>query len=306
MRALALDRATAGVVEALRDAGIPSLLLKGASTARWIYKDESVRTYADVDLLVPPEHLVDAESLLDGVGFRRIGFESIPHDWPKHAVALTNEQGLAIDLHRTFLGVGASDDRLWAEMNAGAESMELGGGRVRVPSEPGRAFVLAAHAAKDGALASQVRRDLDRATEVVADSVWREALAMAERLDAIPSFAAGLRRTERGSELADRLELPRTSTVQLALRDTPPPPLAVGIDWLLSGAGSHRFAVVARKLFPPREFMLAWSPLARRGTLGLALAYAGRPFWVISRAVPAYLAVRRARRSDRARPGSPP
>jgi hypothetical protein len=54
---------------------------------------------------------------------------------------------------------------------------------------------------------------------------------------------------------------------------------------------------VLGKTFPPPAFMRAWSPLARRGALGLALAYAWRPVWLVVHSGAAVRAWRRARRS---------
>jgi hypothetical protein len=55
--ALARDVATAEVVEALRAAGVRSIVLKGPSIARWLYADGQPRPYGDTDLLVSPADL---------------------------------------------------------------------------------------------------------------------------------------------------------------------------------------------------------------------------------------------------------
>src|SRR4051812_33541241 len=47
MRKMRMDLAIAEVVEALRDAGIPCILLKGPSTARWLFDPGELRTYID-------------------------------------------------------------------------------------------------------------------------------------------------------------------------------------------------------------------------------------------------------------------
>jgi len=44
------------------------------------------------------------------------------------------------------------------------------------------------------------------------------------------------------------------------------------------------------------DFMRWWSPLARRGRLGLTVSFLWRPLWFLGHAGPAYLAWRRARR----------
>src|SRR5436305_2012832 len=51
---LLIDRVTAEVVEALRAEGVPCVVLKGATVARWLYSDATARPYSDADLLAPP------------------------------------------------------------------------------------------------------------------------------------------------------------------------------------------------------------------------------------------------------------
>ena len=47
------------------------------------------------------------------------------------------------------------------------------------------------------------------------------------------------------------------------------------------------------------EYMRWWSPMARRGRLGLSIAYLWRPFWACAQAARAVPALRRARRDMR-------
>ena len=304
MRSLGVDMVTAEVVGALEAAGIRAILLKGASVARWLYDDEAERTYVDCDLLVSPTHLAHAETLLAGLNFRRIGLESLPTDWPKHAVALRRADGLAIDLHRSLVGIGTNDATLWRELSARTESLEIAGVEVEILDAPARVLTIALHAAKEGARVHQVQRDLERAVERIAFKTWQEATALAERVEAVPALAAGMRRARDGAVLADRLGLPTRVTVGVALRSSPPLPLAAGIDWFLRTPDWRTKLSVARwKLIPPPAFMRAWSTLARRGTWGLAFSYAWRPLWVAWRAIPALRAVHRARRSARNDPG---
>jgi hypothetical protein len=63
-----------------------------------------------------------------------------------------------------------------------------------------------------------------------------------------------------------------------------------------------RARLVGHKLAPPATFMRKWSPLERRGPLGLAAAYVWRPFWILSRTPHALRAWARARtKTKRAR-----
>jgi hypothetical protein len=300
MRTLALDRTTALVVERLRAAGIPSLLLKGASFARWLYTEEAERGYVDIDLFVPPMLAARAERKLAELGFTRSGFETILDDRPRHAVTLLGPNDEAVDLHRTLFGV-ADGDRLFVQLSADAEAISVGGADVQIPSERGRALVLALHAAKDAGRSEKVKRDLAQAVRILPRAGWVSAARMALELGALEEFAAGLRSEPDGEELAADLGLSLELGPATALRSTRSPPLAYGLDYLLKAPGmlaKVRFAL--RKAFPPASFMRAWSATARRGSLGLAAAYGFRPFWLLWRSVPAVRAVQRARRKARA------
>jgi hypothetical protein len=129
---------------------------------------------------------------------------------------------------------------------------------------------------------------------------WREVRQLAERLEAHPAFAAGLRLTPPGRSVAAELELLPTTSVETVLRSTSAPTMSLGFDWLARTHGFMRKArFVARKVAPPPAFMRAWTPLARRGRLGLATAYLWRVTSLAVRAGPAYVAWRNARRAVR-------
>jgi hypothetical protein len=295
-RILSLDRATAEVVTELRDRGVRSILLKGPSAARWLYDDESERPYVDCDLLVGPNDLTNAERVLVEIGFRRKGLDSLRVNLPKHAVTFRRGDGVSVDLHRSFLGVGADDNALWRELTRHTETMPIGGAQVEVLTTPARALTIALHAAKDGARESKARQDVARTLERVLAEEWRQAAHLAERLMCGSAFAAGLGRVPEGAALAQRLGLPTTTTTALALRRSAPTPLAAGMNWLLTAPGIRgKLPVVISKLFPPPGYLRDWSPLARRGGWGLAAAYVWRPLWMASRAIPALFAVLRAR-----------
>jgi putative nucleotidyltransferase-like protein len=296
-RTMGADRVTAEVVTAFRAKGIESILLKGPAIAQWLYDEGALRPYADCDLLVPPDDFVRGETVLADLGFEREGLDTIPGDWPKHARTWYRDDGGNVDLHRTFVGVGVTDAQLWEQFSSRTEIMKVAGTDVRVLSKPGRALVLTLHAAKDGARVGKARHDLGHALERVPLEVWREAAALAVRLEASPAFAAGLRLVLDGRRLADELGLPSEIPMETALRQRGgAPPFAVGIEWLATTPGVMRkVALIGRKLLPPSAFMRSWSPLARRGRLGLALAYLWRPFWVLWRLGPALWTWFRAR-----------
>jgi hypothetical protein len=102
---LRTDQLAASMVCAMREAGIPVLLLKGAGLARWLYPAGTVRPALDVDLLVDPMHLRRAEALLRAQGWEHPWYPA-PHarEWRKPGTSST------IDLHHSFHFVTVPDE----------------------------------------------------------------------------------------------------------------------------------------------------------------------------------------------------
>jgi len=301
MRLLALDRATADVMTTLTAGGVRSILLKGPALNRWLYREDEWRSYVDCDLLVSPDDLSRAEQILEGLGFSREGLHSIRHDWDRYADSWRGPSA-AIDLHHSMIGIGVSPQEFWRVMSEATESMAVGGADVEVLHPGARAFALVIHVAKDGSRRAKARHDLGHAVTRLPLETWRQAVHVAERLDAREAFAAGLRMEPNGRELAARLGLPDTTPpVDVAIRrHGGAPPLAAGVNWMITTPGiGNKLRVIGRKLVPPPAFMRSWKPLARRGTLGLVVAYLWRPFWVLWHVGPAVRAVVRARRAER-------
>jgi hypothetical protein len=296
VRSLLLDETLAEVARALDSEGIPIIVLKGPSIARWLYDDEGERPYLDIDVLVSPSDAASVERVLARAGFERRGLESLEGDRPHASFALRRADGVAVDLHTTFLGVGVPAATLWSELSKHTDRMTVAGATVTILDPPARALVLALHAAKDGGRVAKAREDLRRGALRLPEDVWRKTAELADRLDASPALAAGLRRAPEGSVVADRLSLTDRITPEIALRIGEAPALAVGIDWMLHGEGKKDPRLVLRKVFPPADYLRGWKPIARKGWAGLAVAYAWRPFWVAWKVVPALVAVFRARR----------
>ena len=73
--------------------------------------------------------------------------------------------------------------------------------------------------------------------------------------------------------------------------------MAAGFEALAATPGLFaKLRLVAHEMVPTRAFMRWWSPLARRGPLGLAAAYLWRPIWFVGHAPAGLRAWRRARR----------
>jgi putative nucleotidyltransferase-like protein len=297
---LAVDATAAEVIGAFRDAGIRSVLLKGPSIGRWLYPADSARVSVDVDLLVAPAGRGRAEEALT-----RLGFTAFPTNPAgvevKHAHCWRRDRNpITVDLHLTLPGVGVSDDDVWSLLSAETEQLVVGDLTVEMLSEAARAMHVALHAGQHGPGFSGPVSDLERAVEQLPIAVWKEASALAVQLGAESLFAAGLGLHERGTEILQHVGLSGRKTVEVALRSTTGPDLALGFHRLAGTRGlSAKLAFVARKIVPPPAWMRAVVPLARRGRLGLVAAYLLRPLWLLRRAGPAFRAWRRAVREAR-------
>jgi hypothetical protein len=300
-KTLRIDWGTAEVLRSFQSAGVQALLLKGATFAHWLYSADDPRPYGDCDLLVRPGDFDRAREALAGLGFEPTLDEAqMPEWWREHAVAwLRHSDALTVDLHHTLEGVGVDDDALWRTLVANHDTVEVAGYPAPALTITGRAVHLVLHAAQHGSDWAPLLDEVERAIRTVDAGTWTAAGALAAELEATPAFAAGLRLVPSGRELADRLKLPSARSVGVELRTTTPPPGALVFDQLSQATGFRaRLRILRHKLFPPATFMRKWSPRARRGRLGLAVAYAERPIWLLKQAPAGFRAWRAARRAQ--------
>lgn len=296
---LVLEAVGAEVAEAFWAAGLAAVLLKGPVLVRWLYGSDAARSSTDVDILVDPAAVGRAEEVLRDLGFGRAATGIGDADRPRHASTWIRRPGEpAVDLHTTLVGVEASPAEAWTVLRERTETASVGGTDVEVPAPDARLLQVALHAAQHGKRKPQPLQDLSRALQVATRAQWNDAASLARRLCAEEALAAGLDLLEGGRTLRDELRLPTPGTVETALRATTAPALALGLDWLVRAPGIRpRARFVLGKTFPPAAFMRAWTPLARRGPAGLALAYMWRPVWLVVHGGRAVRAWSRARRS---------
>jgi len=88
----------AGLIQGLHDAGIRTLVLKGAAFSTLYYQDRGVRPMSDVDVLVPLTQAAAAIDRLRGMGWRTSQFVAEDFRY-RHAAQLLNEDGREFDLH---------------------------------------------------------------------------------------------------------------------------------------------------------------------------------------------------------------
>lgn len=297
-RTMAADAAAAEVSTTFRARGIRSLLLKGPAVQRLAYGADD-RDYVDADVLVPPHQVGLAESILRDLGFTpaedevvfRRGLLHSRHWWRHRDVA-------SVDLHRTLFGVGVGPETTWREITRQTATLSVVGVEVEVLAPEAQALVVAIHAAQhESQRTSKAMEDLRRSVAAVGIDTWRRAAHLAKRLDAAPTMAMGLALVPEGAELAERLQLVDPALARTATEPGSRARLAVGFDELARAQGLLAKArLLAREIVPSRDFIYAWSPLARRGPVGMILVFLWRPLWLLAVAGPSYLAWRRHRR----------
>jgi hypothetical protein len=283
VRSLAIDRLTAEIVGKFAEEGIESLVLKGPALAEWLYRDE-VRPYGDSDLMVAPESWNQAVAVLNRLGFSDyLGPMAHPR-MESFAGTCFIGKGKGIDLHCALHGLDGDMKEIWAFFLAGSERQLIGGAELRVPGRPALLLHIGLHAAHHAE--GKALEDLRRAIALAGEEDWREAVNLARTHDGLPAFASGLRLLPEGATLAARLGIEqdvRSTRHEIRFERVP---MAEGIDALLMSdmALRQRLAVVAREFFPRPEFLRWWSPLARRGRLGVIACYPWRWIWLFAHA----------------------
>ena len=297
---LRIDAAAAEVLQAFASDGVQARLLKGPSLTDWLYGSrEDAPPYLDSDLLVRP-----GDERAAGQTLGRLGFElefddtALPDWWREHGTEWWRARdGVRVDLHRHIVGIGVDPRTAWDALAHPTATVSVAGYDAPTLAPAARLMHVALHAAQHGAVFNQGVGHLERALATFDDDQWRSAAVLAGRLEATGALAAGLRITQEGRRLADRLGLPEGGSVDVTLRARTAPPVALGFDQLArAGSWRARVTIVRHKAVPPPSFVRAWSPLARRGRLGLAVAYAWRPLWLLVHAPMGFRAWRAARR----------
>jgi Uncharacterised nucleotidyltransferase len=295
------EHVTGLLIDGLRQRGLRPIVLKGASVRRMLYGSSEARVSYDIDVLVAPSDLAATEAALPELDFRYLGVSVVGSGRDYRATWKHEPTGLPLELHTTVPGIGVPPATVWRELASRTVRMEFGGVFIDVLDEPARAFHVALHVAHHGRADARMMADIGRALSEVPPSIWREAGALAGRLDALPAFAAGIRLHPHGQALLDELGITAALTPEIVLRAESAPPLAQGLAWLSQlPTARARARFVASTAFPPPSYLKVWSPLARRGRLGLVGAYLWRPLWMAAHIIPALRAWRRAKHGARA------
>jgi hypothetical protein len=104
----------AAAVRAFGEAGIDTLLLKGAALATLVYRDPGVRPMEDLDLLVHRQDAARAMDVLRAAGWHPTSARPEERLAVWHADSFVDEGGRALDLHWNALWQLSDDAELWA------------------------------------------------------------------------------------------------------------------------------------------------------------------------------------------------
>lgn len=278
-----MDRTTVSVIGALQRQDVPCVVLKGATFESLLYEPGDVRVQTDIDLLVRPSSITKAEQVLFEHGFHPA---NRPRDFSAAAAPRTvlsrahahpwhRGDGITVDLHTSLLGVRIDPVLAFDVLTRDSTTIHLGWAALPSLSLVGRALHLGLHAAQHQRDSPRTVMELGRAIESLPRTLWRDASSLAAHLGATAAFEFGLRSTPSGSALADELGLPAARDAETVLIADPLcVPGAVALERLLRVRGTRaKLQLLAREMLPPARYMRLIDQRARRGRLGLLIAY---------------------------------
>jgi hypothetical protein len=185
LRSALMRRELALVTEPLSAALETSpIVLKGPAIADRFYTDPHLRSFADLDLLVPRERLGDAVAALEKLGYRervelREGFGAT-HGHDVHMARAIGRQRADVELHWRV-----GDDALGEALSHGAladASVAAEGAVYRYPSPGDQLLVCAMHLLSDRLKRLVWVEDLRRVSIALGEGGWRHTFDHARSL----------------------------------------------------------------------------------------------------------------------------
>ncbi len=263
------------IVERFDRAGVPLMALKGAALNLMLYDRPDARMMGDLDLLIRPEHIEAADTLLRELGGRSsmtlVREDFFPRFYYHTAYTLGEIHPVTVELHARPLGPLryarlVPPDALWDR----AEPVRMGHATVLIPSAEDMLVHLAAHCAFHANTRHVWRRDIKHWADFRRDEIdWDRFLATVSAWQIALPVREAISRVERDfgricpREVTERLaQLPVTWRDRLALhqapRDVDHPLARMVVDVLCTPGLRLVPAYVWARILPSREFMAVW------------------------------------------------
>jgi len=164
------------LASSLSDRSIPFVAFKGPTLALALYGDLAGREYNDVDVIVSPRQVDEAEDVIVSMGYAsRQGDRRFRKTFlaPQQQYAFTRpDDGAAIDLHWDFSGTHVPFPLAPAEIWDDPLVLSVGGRDVPTLSAPDLALMLAGHGTKEGWTMLKWVSDFARMVEQHRDLDW--------------------------------------------------------------------------------------------------------------------------------------
>ncbi len=158
------------VMAAFGEAAIPAAIVKGAAFAQRLYPDPSLRTFTDVDILIPETHRHRTGEIMSGLGFELFEFDDrVGKDYHEQKWLLAAQKDVMIEVHSNLV----HSPKLRGAMSVDFEDV-LAAGNGSSEDATALLFTAAAHGA--------VGHQLDRLQHVV--DVMQAARGAAGAVDA--------------------------------------------------------------------------------------------------------------------------
>lgn len=179
---LQLSGKMAQVSEALDQQGIYALQLKGPALAELLYGSLSRRTSKDLDILVHPDQIEQAEQVLEQLGYIKTQEVSrIVSDWKwrqNHESFTHDTTGIEIELHWRLNGDAGAEPSFY-ELWSRRQTLEFAGTNVYMLGKEDLMFYLTAHGARHAWFRLRWLADIDRLARMELD--WDKLTALLRR-----------------------------------------------------------------------------------------------------------------------------
>jgi hypothetical protein len=263
-----LDRLAVKASRSLTHAGVPHALIKGVTTARWLY--DPPRAYRDVDLLVPRSRIKDAIRALkrDGVAepkAGRLGEEA------SHSQVLISSEGYELDMHVTLPTLATptrtEGDRLWAVLEPHVQPFDLDGEQIPALDLPARFVVLVMHWVASSHDVVRVVMDKDLALGRLTPAEFLEAHQLAQQLGVGYAFRPAV----------SAVAVDEHAPAEMTLRLKGGSPAEIRLKAILAQPVSRWPKQVLMEIFPSPTMLSRQNP----GQNSLPLLYLRRWRWLV-------------------------